>query len=95
VAPAGWAYSGSGVPTGSMTCAGITGLTLCAAALRAQNKAPRKQLDEMQAAILGGFSWLARHFTVRVLTGSERSGAHGAVERRPSDRREQPRGQDR
>ena len=61
----GWGYSRGSAPTGSMTCAGITGLSICVAALRLMKKGDQKQLDEIEAAVLGGYAWLAKHFTVR------------------------------
>jgi hypothetical protein len=61
----GWAYGASGQPTGSMTCAGVTGLTLCAAGLRLQKKGNPKLLREFDDAARGGFLWLERNFTVR------------------------------
>jgi len=61
----GWAYGGSGEPTGSMTCAGVTGLTLCAAALRAQKKGNPKLLHEFEAGVRSGFLWLQHNLSVR------------------------------
>ena len=61
----GWGYSRGSTPTGSMTCAGVTGLTLCIAGLRLQKKGDQKLVDEAEAALLGGYAWLAKHLTVR------------------------------
>jgi hypothetical protein len=61
----GWAYGGSGAPTGSMTCAGITGITLCTAALRADKKGNPQLLRELDAAARGGFLWLEKNLSVR------------------------------
>ena len=68
----GWSYKGprSGgleTPTwGSMTCAGITGLAICEAALGEQ---PERRRDPLLKAATrarhDGFAWLARHMTVR------------------------------
>jgi hypothetical protein len=62
---AGWCYNAPSEPTGSMTCAGVTGLTLCSAALRAKKKTPAKLLHELDDALRGGFLWLERNFSVR------------------------------
>jgi hypothetical protein len=61
----GWCYNSPSEPTGSMTCAGVTGLTLCAAALRAQKKTPAKLLHDLDDAARGGLLWLERNFSVR------------------------------
>ena len=61
----GWAYGAGGQPTGSMTCAGITGLTLCAAGLRSQKKGSAKALKELDDAARGGFLWLQQNLSVR------------------------------
>ncbi len=61
----GWAYGKGGEPTGSMTSAGVTGLTLCAAALRGQKKGAPKLLREIDEAARGGFLWLERNLSVR------------------------------
>ena len=61
----GWGYSRGSAPTGSMTCAGVTGLTLCIAGLRLQKKGDAKLFDEAEAAVFGGYAWLAKHLTVR------------------------------
>ena len=61
----GWSYNSPAEPTGSMTCAGVTGLTLCAAALRAKKKTPAKLLHDLDDALRGGFLWLERNFSVR------------------------------
>lgn len=70
VKSAGWSYrvEENGVAqvlTGSMTAAGIAGLTMCRAALRDLG-ASRKDdlLERVDAAIERGFAWLAAHFDV-------------------------------
>lgn len=60
----GWGYQ-EGEATGSMTTAGITGLTLCMSALRLQKKGNPKLLGEAEAAVRGGFLWLEQNFSVR------------------------------
>ena len=63
--PVGWSYKTGGKPTGSMTTAGVTGLTLCAVAMRQQKRGTRKQLFEIDQAIRGGLLWLSQNLTVR------------------------------
>jgi hypothetical protein len=47
-----------------MTTAGITGLVICGAALRASNKGTGQLRAKMNLAIRQGFAWLARNFSV-------------------------------
>ncbi len=61
----GWGYSQGHEATGSMTTAGISGLSLCAAALRAQKKGGKKLLAEIDEAVAAGFLWLERGLSVR------------------------------
>jgi hypothetical protein len=60
----GWGYR-TDTPTGSMTAAGISGLTLCNAGLRQQKKGTAKLFGEMEEAVRGGFLWLDHEFSVR------------------------------
>ncbi|MBP8298943.1 MAG: hypothetical protein KA020_01150 [Planctomycetes bacterium] len=71
----GWGYRAD-TPTGSMTAAGISGLTLCNAGLRQQKKGTPKLLGEMDDAVRGGFLWLDREFSVRRNPGPPDSWAH-------------------
>jgi hypothetical protein len=66
VQPRGWGYTGKSVrgTSGSMTTAGITGLVICEAALRASKKGTNKLRNRMNFAIRAGFAWLARNFSV-------------------------------
>jgi hypothetical protein len=51
---------------GSMTCAGITGLAICRAAIQDQLDMKRpKLLAESDRARADGFAWLAHHLSVR------------------------------
>lgn len=67
---AGWGYYGprsNGVPEpiyGSMTCAGITGLTVCEAGMRDADQRRSELFARADAAIRNGFAWLAENFTV-------------------------------
>jgi hypothetical protein len=61
----GWAYASGSEPTGSMTAAGITGLSLCAAGLRAQKKGSAKLLHDVDDGVRSGLLWLERHLDVR------------------------------
>jgi hypothetical protein len=65
VRPRGWGYTtkNRGV-SGSMTTAGITGLVICGAALRASKKGTVQLRAKMNLAIQQGFAWLARNFSV-------------------------------
>ncbi len=65
VQPAGFGYQDGHDLTGSMTTAGISGLSLCAAALRAQKKGTQKQFAEIDAGIRSSFAWLEQRLTVR------------------------------
>lgn len=64
LASIGWGYHGAN-PTGSMTTAGIAGLTVCTSALRIQRKGNAKLLGEADAAVRSGFLWLEQNFTIR------------------------------
>lgn len=73
----GWSYMdaiGSGGEEGiwgSMTCAGITGLSICQAALLDYEGVSRKKLQgAADQSRLQGFAWLARNFTVRYHPGA-------------------------
>lgn len=72
----GWNYTepksdGELTPTwGSMTCAGITGLAICQAALQDYPGLSRIRLNnECARARLDGFAWLARNMTARYHAG--------------------------
>ena len=72
----GWSYhesrsEGDWIPSrGSMTCAGITGLAICQAALQDHPtlKRPKLQSDANRARS-DGFAWLAQHLTARCHPG--------------------------
>ncbi|MBL9077988.1 MAG: hypothetical protein JNL08_10820 [Planctomycetes bacterium] len=59
----GYTLPGDGPAYGSMTCAGIAGLSLCRGALDLHGKTPLDQ--KLDAAIREGFAWLAAHRSVR------------------------------
>ncbi|MBK8977335.1 MAG: hypothetical protein IPM29_15595 [Planctomycetes bacterium] len=67
---AGWGYQGpksNGIDLpvyGSMTCAGIAGLTICLAGLRDCDVTRAKLTSSAEESIRMGFAWLAEHFTV-------------------------------
>lgn len=63
--PVGWSYQQGGPPTGSMTTAGITGLTVCASAMRMQKRGNPKLMKDIDAAVRGSFLWFERNLTVR------------------------------
>lgn len=74
---AGWNYEepksdGELKPTwGSMTCAGITGLSICQAALTEFGLAKRARLiADISKARSDGFAWLAQYLTVRCHPGA-------------------------
>lgn len=74
---AGWSYEGPKsdgelTPTwGSMTCAGITGLSICQAALTEFGLGKRARLiADISKARSDGFGWLAQHLTVRCHPGA-------------------------
>ncbi|MBK8101169.1 MAG: hypothetical protein IPK26_29155 [Planctomycetes bacterium] len=73
---AGWWYhepksEGEATPRyGSMTCAGITGLAICQAALLDHSNVKRARLQsEASTARNAGFAWLAEHMTPRYHAG--------------------------
>lgn len=68
----GWSYqapkdNGENTPTwGSMTCAGITGLTICEAGIADHPEVRRNKLQsDLDRARRDGFAWLAEYMTVR------------------------------
>ncbi len=68
----GWGYygprnaQGVGNPIyGSMTCAGITGLTICLAGLRDNGVNYAEAMSEAEKALRGGFGWLAENLSLR------------------------------
>ncbi len=67
---AGWGYQepkteGAELPIyGSMTCAGIAGLTICLAGLRDANVTRAQLSGSADRAVRQGFAWLAENFTV-------------------------------
>lgn len=63
--PRGWSYRHDGDVTGSMTTAGIAGLTLCASALRLQKKGNPRLLADADAAVRAGFAWMQQRMSVR------------------------------
>lgn len=67
----GWCYKSDDSPTGSMTCAGISGLSLCSSALRTLKKSPLKLQREIDEALRGGLLWLQRNISVRYNPGPE------------------------
>ena len=75
VHPAGWNYGdpkdgGETSPVwGSMTCAGITGLAICQAALLDQGGKRGRLQGDATAARNAGFGWLAQHLTCRCHPG--------------------------
>ena len=50
---------------GSMTCAGVTGLTVALGALRRRKQRDGRLLAKVQAARMQGFAWLHAHYEVR------------------------------
>ena len=73
----GWSYvspghgGGEANVWGSMTCAGITGLAICQAAMLDNKKMKRKKLQsDANQARNDGFAWLAQNMTVRYHPGA-------------------------
>ena len=70
VAPKGWNYqSMARPPYGSMTCSGISSLTICRAALVDLGKRGSAGMAEIDDAIRSGYAWLGATFTVRANAG--------------------------
>lgn len=68
--PGGFAYEANGhPPTGSMTAAGVTGLTLCEAGLLRFKRQDQTLLHRIRQGIRSGFAWLGEEFTVRANPG--------------------------
>ncbi len=90
----GWAYLPGHVrlPTGSMTCAGVTGLAIAKERLWTRGKLPNELSRRIDRGMLDGLAWLQDHFTVEdnpdppnmwhyyYLYGLERTGAKTGVE---------------
>ena len=79
----GFAYQDPGDPAfGSMTSAGVSGLLLARDGLldsRRVSGADRVLIRRVERAVLDGFGWLAKHFSVRVNPGfAERADNHWA-----------------
>jgi len=75
--PNGWSYTdprhggAEGGIWGSMTCAGITGLAICQAAMLDYEKLKRRKLqNDASRARNDGFAWLAKNMTVRYHPGA-------------------------
>lgn len=70
--PRGFSYTlpGSEAAYGSMTCAGITGLALCMAALAANDSGKPTVDNRLEDALRNGFAWLSQHRTVRWNAGA-------------------------
>jgi hypothetical protein len=72
---AGWGYQEPKVDGierpiyGAMTCAGISGLTICLAGLRDAGVTRAKLTGAAEQAIRQGFAWLAENFTVHSHAG--------------------------
>jgi hypothetical protein len=65
VQPRGWGYRRDDPLTGSMTTAGIAGLTLCSSALRLQKKGNPKLMADAEATVRAGLAWMQRNPTPR------------------------------
>ena len=75
----GFSYQGPNEPTfGSMTCAGVSGLLLARAGLRAQAAGKHRGLHKrIDRAVEAGFAWIAKNFSVRLNPGfAERADNH-------------------
>ncbi|MFT4514191.1 MAG: hypothetical protein ACI91B_002899 [Planctomycetota bacterium] len=74
----GFAYQERDAPAfGSMTSAGVSGLLLAREGLKQQGGRYRALLKRIDAAVLDGFAWLAKNFSVRLNPGfAERADNH-------------------
>ncbi len=74
----GFAYQERDAPAfGSMTSAGVSGLLLARAGLQQQGGKHRALHKRIDAAVLDGFAWLAKNFSVRLNPGfAERADNH-------------------
>ncbi len=63
----GWAYmpGGTELPTGSMTCAGVTCLALAKERLWVKQKLDAKLRKRIDKALIDGLAWLSEYFTVQ------------------------------
>jgi hypothetical protein len=61
----GFGYTDPNHPTGSMTCAGLTGLGICRAMFGETKSASRELLAQADAALRNGFAWLYENYDVR------------------------------
>ncbi|MCB9878008.1 MAG: hypothetical protein H6835_10445 [Planctomycetes bacterium] len=68
----GFSYRGADeIPYGAMTCAGISGSTLCIANLTGDDGKQAAECAALQQTLRDGFAWLARHRTLRRVAGDE------------------------
>lgn len=72
VAPRGFSYRlpGEGPAYGSMTCAGIAGLSLCRGALETEKERDKSLDGKLDEGIRQGFAWLSANRTVRWNAGA-------------------------
>lgn len=67
----GWSYTYASAPAyGSMTTAGIAGLTICLAGLRDAGVRGGAKVAEIHGSIRSGWAWLAKSFRVRENPGN-------------------------
>jgi hypothetical protein len=73
IVPMGWnyttKYTSGRMATGSMTAAGISGLTICAAGLRDLDMADNDIVPEITAALRRGYAFMGANFSVRANCG--------------------------
>lgn len=70
IAPRGFAYQEPGEPPyGSLTAASLSGMIVARAGMLGIERAPKRRLRELDAAIDASFAWLGREFTTRANPG--------------------------
>jgi len=70
--PCRWDYYKDYLPSASMTAAGVTGVTVCLAALRDLKRGPRKLRRALEERQRGGLGWLSRNYSMRAVGGAGR-----------------------
>lgn len=71
--PCRWDYFKDHQPSASMTAAGVTGVTVCLAALRDLERGTAKLRRELEDRRRGGLVWLSRNYSMRAVVGDPSS----------------------
>lgn len=61
----GWSYQARGMAYGSMTTAGLTGLSIALDILQEKGKLAKTMNKKVRSALLDGFAWMKTHYSLR------------------------------